>query len=211
MKRIDRQLVLSTLVCLLPMVLAAALYSRLPDRIPIHFDASGQVDNTWPRALACFGLPAILAALNALAHFMLDTDPRRARAPRPLRTLGKWLVPAIALFVQPMCLFIALGGRFPVQVVIPALLGLLLVIMGNYLPKCRQNYTMGIRLPWTLHSADNWNRTHRMAGVLWMAGGLLFALVGLLQFYPLVVLPCLIALLVILPMGYSYLLYRRGV
>jgi uncharacterized membrane protein len=211
MKKLDRQLVISTLLCLLPMVLAAALYDRLPDRIPIHFDALGQVDNTWPRAMACFGLPAILAGFNLVAHFMLNTDPRRARASAAMRAFSKWLTPALSVFLQPMLLLIALGVPIRVPTVLSVLVGLVVTIAGNYLPKCRQNYTMGIRLPWTLHSADNWNRTHRLAGVLWVAGGLAFILIGVTGFHAAIALPCLIGLLVVLPAGYSYLLYRRGI
>ena len=60
-------------------------------------------------------------------------------------------------------------------------IGVLFMIIGNYLPKCKQNYTMGIKLPWTLDDEENWNRTHRFAGFLWVAGGVVIAINAFLK------------------------------
>lgn len=89
------------------------------------------------------------------------------------------------------------------------LVGVVFIIIGNYLPKCRQSYTVGIKLPWTLDSEENWNRTHRMAGGLWMAGGAVLMLLSLLgQISVFIFLP-VVLVMTLVPTVYSYLLYRK--
>ncbi|MCQ2355795.1 MAG: SdpI family protein, partial [Methanocorpusculum sp.] len=84
--------------------------------------------------------------------------------------------------------------------------------IGNYLPKSKQSYTVGIRLPWTLNSEENWNRTHHLAGYLWILGGVLLLLCAFLPaVWSLPVLVILLILVVGIPFAYSYSLYRKGV
>jgi len=90
----------------------------------------------------------------------------------------------------------------------PVLMGVLFVIIGNYLPKCKQNYTIGIKIPWTLNNEENWNKTHRFAGWLWTACGLLVILTGFIGGFWLFMIVTL--LMVFAPIIYSYLLHRKG-
>ena len=82
-------------------------------------------------------------------------------------------------------------------------------MIGNYLPKCRQNYTVGIKLPWTLNDINNWNKTHRMAGVLWIICGILFAISAFLGRVGEVSIIILIIVMVCVPTAYSFLLYKN--
>lgn len=59
------------------------------------------------------------------------------------------------------------------------LMGILFILIGNYMPKTRQNYTIGIKVPWALDNEENWNRTHRLAGYLWVAGGIILVILSL--------------------------------
>ena len=93
----------------------------------------------------------------------------------------------------------------------PVFGGLLFLILGNYLPKIRQNRTMGIRLPWTLASGENWTRTHRLAGFLWVAGGLLLILLTLLGLGNVWGYAAVTAAMVLIPGFYSWELHRKGV
>ena len=87
------------------------------------------------------------------------------------------------------------------------LVGVVFIVLGNYLPKVKQNYYLGIKLPWTYKSEENWNKTHRMAGKLWVAGGIIF----LLNFFVKIKwLELIIMLLMILvPTIYSYLYSKK--
>ena len=74
----------------------------------------------------------------------------------------------------------------------------------------KQSYTMGIRLPWTLNSEENWNRTHRLAGFLWVLGGIAFIVMSFIG-WSLPVFFGLIAAMTLVPIGYSYALYKKGI
>ena len=85
------------------------------------------------------------------------------------------------------------------------------MIAGNYLPKCKQNYTMGYRIPWALQDTDNWNKTHRLAGYLWMLEGVVLIIVTLLVREALVLAGVMAVLIIlfVVPVIYSYCLYKR--
>ena len=200
----------TTIACLLPMVLAAILYKDLPETMPVHFNSAGEADGFASKAVACFGLPGFLALINLLVHFGLNADPKKKNAKGVVRSAGLLMIPVISIIVCPITFYMSMGYEAPIQIVIPALLGVLFLFIGNYLPKCKQNYTVGIKLPWTLNNEDNWNKTHRLAGFIWIIGGIVFiasAFVG--EAFKYVFFPCIIAM-VFVPMICSYILYRKG-
>ena len=89
----------------------------------------------------------------------------------------------------------------------PLLMGILFIIVGNWLPKCQQTYTMGIKLPWTFASEANWNATHRFGGKVWVIGGIITMLTAFLGSFWLMMV--ILLAMVILPTVYSYLYYRN--
>ena len=103
----------------------------------------------------------------------------------------------------------AMGKGIRMETFVSVSLGLLFVAIGNYLPKCQQNYTVGFKLPWTLHSEENWNRTHRLAGRLWVTGGFIMMILG---FFNLIWLTIAVpAIMALIPSLYSYILHRKGI
>ena len=203
----NAQALLSTLVCLLPVILGLVLYKKLPAQLPTHFGIDGTPDSYSSKAVACFVLPSGLAALNLLTHFLINADPKRRNANPVIRAVGLWAIPVAALIFIPVTLFKGLGYNVPISMLCSALIGLLFLIIGNYLPKSRQSYTVGIRLPWTLSNEENWNKTHRFGGFVWVLGGLIVIVntfVG--SFY---IMLAVIILITVLPVVYSYLLYRK--
>ena len=206
-------MMLSSIVCLLPLILSIMVYNDLPDQVAIHWDISGNPDNHLPKAIAAFGMPFLFAVLNIVSKMRLYNDPKRADASLTIRTIVAWIIPITSVITVPITLFISMGANIPIAVVISALLGAVLVLVGNYLPKSRQNYTVGIRLPWTLHNADNWNKTHRLAGYLWILGGnALIAGAFVTNENPVagVLLTVItVVLLIIIPVCYSFYLHRK--
>jgi uncharacterized membrane protein len=79
--------------------------------------------------------------------------------------------------------------------------------IGNYLPKTHQNYTVGFKLPWTLEDEENWNRTHRLAGQVWVFGGTLTIVNAFLG--NMWIFIAAIVLMVLVPTVYSYWLYTQ--
>ena len=209
LKKYKKTVILTTLVALLPVLAGLLLWNQLPESIAIHFGANGEPDGWSSRALAVFGLPAFIAGVNVLCAIGTSTDPKNQNIQPKIFKLILWICPVISI--------ICCGGTYAYALEIPVsmeklcmiLVGVVFIIIGNYLPKCRQSYTVGIKLPWTLDSEENWNRTHRMAGGLWMAGGAVLMLLSLLgQISVFIFLP-VVLVMTLVPTVYSYLLYRK--
>lgn len=107
------QTVLSVVLCLLSIVLGIILWDKLPQQMAIHFDTTGNPDNYASKALVVVGLPVFLAAVDALAIFTTNRDPKRERQPEVIRRLVFWICPVICNVAMPVTLFIALGKIFP--------------------------------------------------------------------------------------------------
>ena len=205
-----KTLIITSLICLLPMLVGALVYSRLPEQVATHFDLQGNPDGWSSRPFAVFGLPGILLAVNLLIPFALRADPKHKNMSGALVNIVIWTVPVVSLLCSGLTLGRALGYDLRIEVVLPVFMGVLFILIGNYLPKTKQSYTMGIKLPWTLASEENWNRTHRLAGFLWVLGGVYFIVMSFLG-WSLIAFLIPLVVMVFVPTVYSYLLYRKGI
>ena len=152
-----------------------------------------------------------MAAANLILHICLDKDPKRNNMSAALKSISLWIIPVLSVLCYGLTLAAAMGRPSHIETIVPLLVGILFLLIGNYLPKTKQSYTMGIRLPWTLESEENWNRTHRLAGFLWVAAGTLFILLSLLRLWNGWLLGILLAVMVLSPILYSYFLHRKGI
>lgn len=209
MNKLNRTLIVTTALCLLPILGALLLWNRMPDQIPTHWNFAGEIDGYSSKPWALLGLPAFMAAMNLFLHFMLDKDPKAANMSPALRAISLWILPVLTNVLMLITYLVVLGVALRVESIVPVLTGVLFIAIGNYLPKCRQNYTMGIKTPWTLNTAENWARTHRLGGYCFTIGGLMLVLCALPGLWWLMIPAILLSAVV--PMVYSYLLYRRGI
>ncbi|MDT4761969.1 SdpI family protein [Sphaerochaeta sp. PS] len=210
MKRtIDKTLILTTLVCLSPIAISLLFYDKLPERIPIHFNLAGEADNYASKNFAAFALPSLFALGNILLQVIMNNDPKKA-AGQPLRTISKWILPIVSLLIISMPLVLSGGHAAKLDRIGHIAIALVFLVVGNYLPKCKQNYVVGIKLPWTLASEENWNRTHRFAGWLWSAASILLLISALGGWYVSLVFPLSIASMLLGPVLYSFRLYKTA-
>ena len=120
-----------------------------------------------------------------------------------------WLVPVVSVITCMSIYGLALGMDIDIGVIVNIMVGIMFIILGNYVHKVKQNYTVGMKLPWTLNSEENWNRTNRMTGWILILSGLLFLMNSLLLKTEIVFAVILLAILV--PMIYSFILYKKGI
>ena len=204
-----KTLIITSVIILLPALVGVILWDKLPAQIPTHWNADGQVDGWSSKAFALFGLPGILLGAQWLCVLGTLADPKKNAHPDKIFQLVLWIIPVLSLVLFTVTFLTAFNKPVQVEIILPLFLGLLFLIIGNYMPKCKQNYTIGIKLPWTLHSEENWNKTHRFAGWLWTVGGLGIMLTGFLG--NVWVLIAIAAVMVIVPTTYSYILHRKGI
>lgn len=201
-------LIITSIIILLPILAGVILWDQLPDPMPTHWNAAGEVDGWSSKPFAVFGLPVVLVAAQWLCMLATSADPKKKNHPQKIIYLVLWIIPVMSVVLHTITYLIALGYGVRMEVVMPVFLGLIFAIIGNYLPKCKQNYTVGIKIPWTLNNEENWNKTHRLAGFLWTFGGVAIMLTGLLGsfwVFLLITLPMVLA-----PVIYSYVLHRKG-
>ena len=204
-----KELLLTSLVCLLPLLVGVVLYPHLPETMVTHWDFDGTANGWMPRATAVIGLPLLILTLNFVCFYAASRDPKRANISAALQTVTQWICPAVSLLCGAVTLGTGLGYEMNVGTFAPLFVGVLFLIVGNYLPKTKQSGTTGIRLPWTLASEENWNHTHRVAGFLWVLAGLLMLLATPLRLHGPTVTVTLLALAAGIPVLYSYFYYRR--
>ena len=202
-----KAILLTSLLTFIPMIVGLILWNQLPEKMPVHFNYAGEPDNWASKAFAVFFIPLFLWAIHLLTGFITLADPKKQNISDKMFLLSLLIIPVTSIISCIATYSGALGIDLSINLVMHLFLGLLLIIVGNYLPKSRQNYTIGIKLPWTLSDAENWNKTHRFAGILWMLCGLI-ALVN--AFLDITVIPIiLIAVAAAVPAIYSFALYKQ--
>lgn len=189
----------------------AALYSRLPDPMPSHWNASGQVDDYMPKFWGVFLMPVVTTALVGLFMLIPSIDPLKANIAQ-FRGVFNWFIVAFVaymLYIYALTLAAALGYPFNMTLMLIPVVGLLFVGVGFMMGKAKRNFFIGIRTPWTLSSETVWDETHKLGSKMFVVAGvvtIVSAFLGEAGFF-LMMIALLAAAFV--PIIYSYILWRR--
>lgn len=200
-------------VLLAMFLMAAVTWPTAPEQIPVHWDASGEVDRYGGKVEGLLLPPLLATGLYLLMRFAPRIDPGRANYP-------KFSLPYNIIRISTLLLFAGVyavlhlwirGRQVDVSSIMPLLIGTLFVVLGGVMGKLRPNWFMGIRTPWTLSSKTAWVRTHRIGGWLFILLGLL-----LIMALPFVdrstafrILVFGVAGIAVWSMVYSYLVWRN--
>ena len=210
MKNNRFKLIISTIVILLPILVGLILWDKLPEQVPTHWGIDGNPDGWSSKASAVLAMPCILLAVHWLAMFANSNEKISGKQNPRVMGIVFWLVPVVSLVVNGMMYAYALGREVDVMFILPSALGLMLIIIGNYLPKCLQSRTVGIRVKWTLEDEENWNTTHRFGGKVWVAAGILSIACVFLPDFLIPWVPFAITFAAgAAPIVYSYVYYRK--
>lgn len=207
---------LAAFLLLVPFIYLAAIWRSLPPTLPIHFNFSGTADRYGNKA-GVLAMIALLGFINLVVYVLLANLHRLSKkAPVENKERMQKIALAVLIFltgVQCWVLYIIQEKELFVSIKF-LLTGvfLLFAAIGNYMPNLKPNYFAGFRLPWTLGNADNWRRTHQVAGRTWFAGGLLCAFICLLLPLEgaLLVSGILFLTMLLLPAFYSYRLFKQA-
>ena len=200
-------------LALVAVAMSAAVYTRLPDTMAVHWDISGNPNGWMPRAIGAAIGPVSIVLLALVLRVIPRVDPRAenyARFGEAYEVIVASVL-VMLLVVHGIILALALGYHVSVGRIVPALVGALFVVIGNMMPLVRPNWWVGFRTPWTLSNDRVWARTHRLGGYCMTAGGVIMILAALLL-PPSLGVPVLIAVAVASALGpavYSYLTWKR--
>ncbi|MGB0388465.1 MAG: SdpI family protein [Ardenticatenaceae bacterium] len=188
-------------------------YPQLPDTIPTHWNAAGQPDSYSPRLVGAFLMPVIMLGVYLLLLFLPRIDPRRTNIERfsETYTLLRIGMTLFFAYIHGVILYTVLSNQETLTTgLIFGGVGVLLMLIGNHMPRMRSNWFMGIRTPWTLSSDSVWQKTHRLGGKLFMLAGFLILLAPFFDpSWTFWVMMVAIVLSGIVPIIYSYFLYQQ--
>ena len=207
MKKMKKNDFLAVAICLIPMIAGVILYDKLPDRIATNYDFTMKESGYSSKVFVVFVMPLIFAAVlfGSLVYL---------RNVKQKESLGK-MIPIIQIFF-PTAVILVFGLLFlsaldmlkDIGFSVCLIVSLLMIYLGNYMPKIRKNWIIGIRTPHTLKSEELWYRTHRIAGVCVTLSGVVALVLTLLKLY----IPAFIIMVasVIIPAIYAEISYYTG-
>lgn len=202
--------IISSVVILLPMLFGLIVWNQLPANMISHWGGDGVADGTAPKAFMVFGMPLILLAFQWLMLLLESVLQKDRPQNHKIVSIMYGIVPATSLVVHIFIYSVALEKNWDLFALIPVLIGVLFMYIGNYLPKTTRNRTMGIKLRWTMGNDENWQKTHRLGGKLWFWGGLLMLGSALLPIkYTIAAMIAMIVMGVAVPTIYSYSIYKK--
>jgi uncharacterized membrane protein len=200
------------LLSLMPIVLIWIVWDQLPERIATHFDINGE-PNGWSSKTGFISMAGFLGpGLYLLLLFLPKFDPKKRLTEMGNKYYSLRLI--LGVFMSSILVYIIYssipGNQHSFNFVFVAL-GALFAVLGNYFQTIRPNYFIGIRTPWTLESTEVWNSTHRLAGKLWLIGGLLSILLSFVIPNDLfkVVFISIVIVITLVPVVHSYLEFKK--
>ncbi|MBR7111621.1 MAG: SdpI family protein [Clostridia bacterium] len=208
-KKHKYKLIFSSLLILLPVILGLLFWRPITEH-SAFLDTVGGRGGLRSFALVGLGFSLFFLALHWVCVLFSLWDNKRNNQSEKILHLTFWICPTISLFTGGLTLAISLGWKINMQAIIGLLFGILMIIIGNYMPKCRRNHTVGIKIYWTLSSEENWNATHRLGGKIMVATGFLMFPAIFLPLVPFfIVFTALVLLMILVPTLYSYRYYKR--
>lgn len=200
------------LIILLPFIYLGYLWPHLPDKVPLHWNINGEIDRYGNKAELII-IPILLPLLIYIVFLVIPKiDPKNklnkmGNKLQSLKALLTIITSIIALFI----LYSVKIQNLPNPNYSILGIGVLFVILGNYFKTIQPNYFIGIKTPWTLENETIWKETHRMAGKLWLIGGLVVIFTSLVldNKSNLTLFLIITGIITVIPMMYSYLLFKK--
>ncbi len=200
------------LIIAIPFIYFLSVQSTLPAQIPIHFNIHGQPDNWADKTSFVWLLAGMTLGVYALFLIIPLIDPKGK-----IKQMGnkyyilKLLLVSLMSGLSIIMIISAKYQQIMTSKLVILLIGLMFVVLGNYMPSVKPNYFIGVRTPWTLEDETNWRKTHRFTGWLWTLGGLVIILLSLVAksaalFLSSVSIAVIIAFL---PVFYSFALFLK--
>lgn len=207
-------LMISSVLILAMFLLGGYAWMQLPtgEQIPVHWNAAGEADRYGGKFEGLMLFPLIGIGTLALLAVIPRIDPKRTNIERSGKAYGMTMI-GVMIFLTMIYItttLTTLGYPLSLNRLLPIGMGIMFMVIGNYMGKVRQNYMFGIRTPWTIASELSWNKTHRMGGRMLFIFGLLFALFGLISGSSAWIIPFIASLFVVIAIltGYSYFIWK---
>ena len=203
--------IIKLFIVLIMFIAAYYVYPAMPEKFPTHWNYAGQIDGYSPKTFGVFMAPVLTLMLIFLLPLFRFIDPRRERFKqfeKPWEVIQLILVIFFA-YIFGVTIYMVYNPMASMNTFMMMGMGILFVLLGNYLGKIRQNYTVGIRVPWTIDNEEVWNKTHRLGGWCFVIAGLIFMINAYFNFMSWLIFILAIILAAGVPIIYSYIIFRQ--
>lgn len=197
------------LIALLPLLALLILGNKVADQVPMHWNIKGEIDSYGSKWIT----PFLTLGLNAFLILVMFIDPKKENYDRFINIIYKLRL-VLSLFfsmIAGITIYIGMGNTFEMDRFLLISIPLLFCFLGNLIISIKPNWFIGVRTPWTMENENVWRKTHRLTGILWFWMGLLLGILGF--FIPKMIgaylLFGVILVLIIVPILYSYLEYKK--
>lgn len=205
-----KKIIITSLITLLPLFAGLLLGLFLPEEMSLQWSPDSGIQGWKSTGFVTFVFPVIILMFHWLSIFICSKDPGNNLQSHQMVSLVYWICPTISILASLISYCSAFDSYYRTDRFLRAGLGLMFMIIGNFLPKCRPNHTIGIRLPWTLYNEENWNKTHKLGGKLWFIGGFLMILSAFLpKKGSQILMAAVFVIIIALPALYSFLYSRK--
>lgn len=204
MKKINiKNLIITSVVCLLPIICGLIFYNELPEHIVIHWEIDNNPNGYFSKSLFVFGMPIMMLFLQIFCCIVSDLSDKNSEANKKAVKVYKWIIPIITVVLYIVTIAIALGNSLDIRKIVMILLGILFIISGNYMPKVRSDYYMSAKIFWVKNKNEQLvNKAIKISAYGLIICGILFILSIL--FKPVVSVLVLIAMLLFCLYIYLY-------
>ena len=205
-KKIDwKILIITGLICLIPIIFGVILYDQLPEQMAVHFGVNNEPNSFAPKEFALFGIPLLMFILQVFCCISSDFMEEKKQNKKYI-TIYKWIIPIIEMVVYLTMLAYGAGIELDMRMIVCITLGIVFTLVGNYMPKTEPN-----KLQMNYIRADFWKKIKRPAGYFFVIIGLAFIISAFLNSIVSLILLGIIIVTAILISIYSiYLFYKKS-
>ncbi len=211
MSKMKKIVIILTLLYVVPIIFGVVMYNKLPDNVPIHWNVNGEIDNYTSKHIFVFVFPIVGYLFNVFLVYITEKNIKDKQSMSKIVHLFYYILPFILIGAMTFTYAASLGYDFNIEKVVFIPIGIIFILIGNYLPKTRPNAVIGIRIPSTIKSEENWKATHRLAGRLYIVAGLLLMSYSVFLHNDYKVVASLVTIIIISVIPMIYSIMKRGV
>lgn len=207
-KVLNERLLVSSILCVLPIVIGLLMYDQIPETMPIHWDSQGNANGFMPKNIGIWAVPLFLLAIHLIVSVGVAAGGKNQQLSKVTRFVSYWSVPIASILLESVAILKAAGREVNIYQIVLTFVGIIFVVAGNYLPKNQPNIVAGYRLPWTVNDVNTWKKTHLFAGKIWIVIGLVLLILSWTEIGYGALMAALIIVALLVPAGYSFIIAR---
>ena len=202
MKKLNlKNLIITVIVCLLPIIIGVLFYNKLPESVAIHWGINNNPNGYFSKLAFVFGLPIMMAALQIFCCISSDLSDKNPEANKKAVTIFKWIIPILTIVLYIITIMYALGSNLDIRKIVMVILGILFIVFGNYMSKVRGSYYINMKALWIK------NKDEKLANMVIKHIAYMLIITGILCILSILFEPIISIIIVCISIIYTLVIY----